>query len=94
VRLGGSRVQVNDGYSPSQEFTGRTIAAIQSATLGRNAVVILSRSGATTGTSPATATPQRPGGIPAVIDKLFQSDAFADPSPVYRPRRNRPPGPA
>ena len=80
-----------DGQPPSglQDGSGRYINGAHDGTAGGNAVAILSRGGATVQAVPSGPTGGQAGGIMAVIDALFEQDAFAGLTTTHRSRRQR-----
>jgi hypothetical protein len=71
--------------APSPPPPRRFIDGTHDGTAGGNAVAILSRGRATVQAIPSGTT----GGILAVIDALFEQDAFAGSTTAHRSRRQR-----
>jgi hypothetical protein len=83
---------VIDGLPPSglQDSLDRYLDGARTGRPGGNAVAILSRGGATIETVAAGSTGGQTGGIMAIVDALFEQDAFAGLAMAQRPRRGRP----
>ncbi len=83
---------VIDGRPPSglQDGSGRFIDGGRIGTAGSNGVAILSRGGARIEAVAAGAAGGQAGGIMAVVDALFERDAFAGLTTAHRARRSCP----
>ncbi len=83
---------VIDGLPPSglQDGSGRFIDGARTGTAGSNGVAILSRGGASVEAVAAGAAGGQAGGIMAIVDALFERNAFAGLTTAHRARRSCP----
>jgi hypothetical protein len=83
---------VIDGQPPSglQDASGRFIDGAHNGTPDSNAVAILSRGGASVEAIASGNPGGQDAGIMAIVDALFEQDAFARLAIAQRPRRRRP----
>jgi hypothetical protein len=85
----GPRLRRFQDDAPSPPPPRRFIDGAHDGTAGGNAVAILSRGGATVQAVPSGPTGGQTGGIMAVIDAMFEQDAFTGLTTENRAKRDR-----